>query len=280
MSYPVDGFDYLQGQVLRMNALRRYTPKIRWTDGPLLVVVFCLAILLPSARAQAPDASLAQTAVRGIVKAESEATISSELVAKVARLPFKEGQSFKAGDVIVEFDCRRYKADLRAAEADVEAAKIKVRTNEALDRHAAVGADELAISRVKLQQAEATAEALRIKTDQCIVSAPFDGRVVEWKINQHEIAEAAAPLIHIVNEGDLELELIVPSSWLVWLNGGDTFSFHIDELKRDVKAQLMFVGATVDPISRTALVSAKIIDANLEVLPGMSGTATFTQPNG
>lgn len=263
-----------------MRWFKSYKPEIRWTDCPLLVSVFCFAIIVQSAEAGMPVLESAPEAVRGIVKAQSEATISSELVAKVARLPFKEGQAFKAGDVIVAFDCRRYLADLRAAEADVEAARIKVRTNEALERHAAVGADELAISKVKLKQTEATADSLRIKTDQCIIKAPFDGRVVEWKINEHEIPEAAAPLLHIVKEGNLELELIVPSSWLVWLTKGQVFSFYIDELKRPVDAKLLFVGATVDPISRTALVSAAILDFEKDILPGMSGTARFAAPNG
>jgi RND family efflux transporter MFP subunit len=263
-----------------MPKLHQFKPRVRATDAPLLALVICIATVFQTAKADTPEVDVAPLTVRGVVKAQAEATISNELIAKVASLPFAEGQAFRAGDTIVAFDCRRYQADLRAAQAEVETAAIKVKTNKALERHAAVGADELAISKAKLHQAEATAVALKLKTDQCIITAPFDGRVVELKINEHEIPQASSPLLHIVKEGELELELIVPSHWLVWLSPDQSFTFHIDELKRDVEASLQFLGATVDPISRTAMVSAKIINPGRTILPGMSGTATFEAPNG
>lgn len=218
--------------------------------------------------------------VRGIVKAEAEAMISSELVAKVKSLPFKDGQKFKEGDAILQFDCRRYLADLRAAEAEVETARVKVKTNTALKRHNAVGAEELEISNAKLNQAVATKEALLVKTDQCTIHAPFHGRVVERKIHEHEMPEAGSPLLKIVKDGSLELELIVPSNWLVWLRRDQEFSFNIDEIGSELTARILRIGAVVDPISKTAMVSAQLINASQDVRPGMSGTATFTPPNG
>lgn len=265
---------------LRMPQLQHFNPQVRWTDAPLLALIFCIAIVFQTAQADTPEVTTSDLVVRGVVKAQAEATISSELIAKVASLPFEEGQAFSAGDTIVAFDCRRYQADLRAAEAEVETAKIKVKTNKALERHAAVGADELAISLARLHQAEATAMALKLKTEQCVITAPFNGHVVELKINEHEIPQASSPLLHIVKDGELELELIVPSYWLIWLAPNQSFTFHIDELDRDVEATLQFIGATVDPISRTAMVSAKIINPGHAILPGMSGTASFQSPNG
>ncbi len=237
-------------------------------------------MLVPASLAQAEYADGSAWSVRGIVKAEAEAMISSELVAKVKSLPFKEGQKFQKGDTILQFDCRRYMADLRAAEAEVETARVKVKTNTALKHHNAVGAEELEISNAKLNLANATKEALLVKTDQCTIQAPFKGRVVERKIHEHEMPEAGSPLLKIVKDGNLELELIVPSNWLVWLRRDQTFSFNIDEIGSTLTAHILQIGAIVDPISKTAMVSAKLIDASAAVRPGMSGTATFTPPNG
>jgi len=237
-------------------------------------------VLLPSSVTQAEFDDDSQWSVRGIVKAEVEAMISSELVAQVKSLPFKAGQKFKQGDSILEFDCRRYLADLRAAEADVETARVKVKTNTALKRHNAVGAEELEISKAKLNQSVALKEALSVKTDQCTIMAPFAGRVVERKINQYEMSEAGSPLLKIVKDGNLEVELIVPSNWLTWLRTGQSFTFKIDEIGSDLTARILQIGAVVDPISKTAMVSAKLVDATDAVRPGMSGTATFTPPNG
>lgn len=234
----------------------------------------------PYANAQALLDDDPTWSVRGIVKAESEAMISSELVAQVQSLPFKEGEHFKSGDIILSFDCRRYKADLRAAEAEIETARVKVKTNTALKRHNAVGTEELEISKAKLNQAIATKESLSVKTDQCVINAPFDGRVVERKIHEFEIPEAGSPLIKIVKDGNLELDLIVPSNWLVWLQPDLTFQFHVDEIGAVLEARILRIGAVVDPISKTAMITAKLINATSAIRPGMSGTARFTPPNG
>lgn len=241
--------------------------------------IFALT-LVPPAGAQTDLGNDPTWSVRGIVQPEAEAMISSELVAQVKSLPFKEGQTFRQGDTILEFDCRRYLADLRAAKADAESARVKVTTNTALKRHNAVGAEEVEISQAKLNQAVAAMEALSVKTDQCIIKAPFNGRVVERKIHEYEMPEAGAPLIKIVKDGNLELDLIVPSNWLVWLRPKQKFTFKVDEIGSVLTARILQIGAVVDPISKTAIVSAKLVDASDAVRPGMSGTAHFDPPNG
>lgn len=252
--------------------------------APIALILASPALLsfaaAPCARAEALLSGDTEWTVRGIVKAESEAMISSELVAQVKTLPFKEGERFKAGEIILAFDCRRYKADLRAAEAEIETARVKVKTNTALKRHNAVGSEELEISKAKLNQAVATKESLSVKTDQCVINAPFDGRVVERKIHEYEIPEAGSPLIKIVKDGNLEIDLIVPSNWLPWLHRDQTFQFKVDEIGAVLDARILRIGAVVDPISKTAMVTAKLVAPTPAIRPGMSGTAQFAPPNG
>ena len=49
-----------------------------------------------------------ETEVRGIVRAMNKAVIASELVARIERIPFREGEAFRRNDLLVSFDCRRY----------------------------------------------------------------------------------------------------------------------------------------------------------------------------
>ena len=55
--------------------------------------------------------------VRVIVRSYETAAIGAEINARITRLPEREGDRFRKGDVIVEFDCRRQRAALAAAEA-------------------------------------------------------------------------------------------------------------------------------------------------------------------
>jgi membrane fusion protein, multidrug efflux system len=214
-------------------------------------------------------------APRGIVISRSKAVLGSELMARIIKLPFSDGERFVAGDTLLEFDCRRYKAELDAARAEQRAAQLSVKENTELRRHRAVGLNELEISQAKFAQAKASADALAVRLSQCTIVAPFSGRVVEKIVNEFEIPKANEPLLKIIDDKSLEIELIVPSDWLAWLQVGEEFSFRIDETRRAYSVRLSGIGAAVDPISQTIRIRAKFADAPDDVLPGMSGSARF-----
>lgn len=231
-------------------------------------------LVLTSAAASAQPAP----GVRGIVRAEAAATISTELTARIDSLPFKPGQSFRAGDVLIAFDCKRYEADLRAAEAAVRTEQISVETNRSLLEHRATGTNDLALAEAKLDQASATADSLRVRTAGCRISAPYDGHIVERTVDVFEMPQAGAPLLKIIKDGQLDIDLIVPSQWAVWLTPGYEFPFRIEETGTTHKARLTRIGAAVDPVSRTIKVSAQLLDRSAAVKPGMSGTAEMAGP--
>lgn len=229
-----------------------------------------------------PHPADAQTSLRfsqprGIVVARSKAVISSELVAKIDALPFRAGQNFAAGDTLIRFDCRRYQAEQKAAKAKLRARQGVLDTNLKLSARRAIGTAELEISRAEVDEARAEVEALSVRLSQCAIKAPFSGRVVELKINEYEMPQANAPLIQIVNDKDLEIELIVPSSWLPWMKPSLTFLFNIDETSKSYEAEVLRIGSVVDPISQTAKLTALFRDSISGILPGMSGSAEFRQ---
>ena len=237
-------------------------------------ILFCILGAAASGSAYAAP----QSTVRGLVRSEVTATISSDLVAQIHSLPFKAGQSFRKGSPLVIFDCRRYEADRRALRAEAKSHEIMVKTNRQLLKYRAAGANDLAIAESKLAQIQAKIEALNIRMGQCKITAPFDGRVVEHYVDLFELPQANTPLIKIVKDGRLELDLIVPSNWMTWLKRGEMFRFRIDETKTEHAAKVLFLGAVIDPISRTMKVSAELRDPVAIVRPGMSGVARFSLP--
>jgi RND family efflux transporter MFP subunit len=236
-----------------------------------------LALPAPD-RASADDA--VRESVRGVVRAEATAVVTSELVARIAEMPFKEGEAFRAGDALVTFDCSRYQADLRAVEAEVKTQQITVETNRQLLSHRAAGSNDLALAEAKLAQANAQADSLRVRTGQCRIVAPYDGHVVERNADIFDMPQANAPLMKIAKDGALEVDLIVPSSWSVWLSLGLRFPFRVDETGTTHDVALLRLGAAVDPISRTLKVRGALISPPLQVKPGMSGSAMLAPPAG
>jgi len=217
---------------------------------------------------------------RGVVRAVDQAAFTSDLGTRAVRIERREGEAFKAGDLLVEFDCRKPRAEAASAEASHREMRLTLDSNLHLEKQRAIGRYEVEISKARLSKSEAEAEALKARLDQCRVLAPYDGRVAQLSINVHEIPAPGRPFLAIVGAARLEVELIVPSSWLGRLGNGARFEFTVDETGRTHVMRVARIGAAVDPVSQMIKVIAVMEAPDGSILPGMSGTAHFKLGDG
>lgn len=215
--------------------------------------------------------------VRGIVRPLNQAAIATDLAVRVAKIHFRDAQAFKKGDLLVVFDCERLEAEHAAADAVFREMKLALDSNLYLDKRGAVGRIDVEVSRARLDKAGSEARALKARIKQCLVVAPFDGRVVELTINEHEIPANGKPFISIVDESAFEIDVIAPSHWLKTLTPNTPFAFTVDETGISYDAKVLRIGAAVDPVSQTVKVIAAFAARDERVLAGMSGTAVFTR---
>ncbi|MGB1801108.1 MAG: efflux RND transporter periplasmic adaptor subunit, partial [Gammaproteobacteria bacterium] len=205
---------------------------------------------------------------------------SSEIAAKIKSIPFKSGDSFKKGDLLVNFDCSFYRADMASADAAYKSKQKIYENNKQLLALNAMSEIDVDISKSEVEIARAERTMRTIRVNQCKIKAPYSGRVIEVAINEHETVPSDKEILSILNDQDLEIELIVPSNWLNWLTVGESFSFQIDETGKTFDAKVSKTGAVVDPVSQTIKLIGKFNDKQLDgVLSGMSGTAQFKQNN-
>lgn len=255
--------------------------KSRQLNKFAVVLAACAATVCPAVAANAGQVP-ASAAARGVIRPQNQATISTDLQARVSATHFKEGDRFRKGDIIIEFDCRRTQAELDAADAQSLEMKLALDNNVVLDKYKAVGRADLDISRARVKKTEAEANGLRARLDQCRVTAPFDGRIAELAIQAHEMPAMGKPFLTIIEDQALEIELIVSSDFLKWLKTGAAFNFMVDETKTVLAARVTRIGAAVDPVSQTIKVMG-LFDSDAAgngILSGMSGNAEFQEPRG
>lgn len=215
---------------------------------------------------------------RGVLRAVDMATLSSELNAKIIEMPFREGESFHKGDVLVRFDCSAYQAQLAASQAAMRAAQQELNQNRQLAQMKSVGRNAVALSEARLAQAAAESQVYQIQTSRCRVVAPFDGQVVTRKAQVAEYLGQGMPLLEIVNNNHLEIYLLAPSGWLPTLKKGQVFTFTPDETGAPLKAEIVRTGARIDESSQTLTLIGRFTDAGKGLMSGMSGSARFTEP--
>lgn len=218
--------------------------------------------------------------VRVVVRSYQTAAIGAEINARITRLPEREGDRFRQGDVIVQFDCSKIIAEHRAAIAILGAHRAVYDNQRQMQRYKAAGTLAVDQARFEMEKAMADVSGLDAKRDSCTIHAPFDGRVVEKAAQMHEIAQPNQPLLRIINESKLELVLMVPSAWLGRVSQGSPFLVKLDETGESHEARILQSTGLIDPVSQSARLIAEIVKPASTVLPGMSGTAVFARREG
>ena len=207
-------------------------------------------------------------------------TIAAEIGAKVAGLPVGEGGAFRAGQVLVLFDCSLQRAQLDKAEAELEGAEQTLKSNLRLEQLNSVGQLELDLSKSSANKAKAEVGANKAVLAKCQVNAPFAGRVAEQKVREQQYVQPGQAMLDILDDSVLELEFLVPSAWLRWLKVGGAFDVQIDETRKAYPARFTRIGARVDPVSQSVKVAAAIHGKFPELMAGMSGKVQITVPDG
>lgn len=170
---------------------------------------------VPAASALAVTApAIERQEIRAQLMPRRYTTVAAEIGAKVNRIPLAEGSAFKAGQLLVGFDCSLQQAQLQKAQAELDGAAQTLKSNQRLAELNSVGQLDLDLSRSAVNKARAEIGANQAVMAKCSVAAPFAGRVAEQKVREQQFVQAGQPLLDIIDDSVLELEFLVPSRWL------------------------------------------------------------------
>lgn len=222
--------------------------------------------------------SMTALTARGVIMANAEVTFRSDLAAQISHLPIRAGSAFKNGDLLISFDCGKQNADLRGTYELEKKQRLIFENREKLKSRNAASAFEVLEARADYLVAKARTDALKEVVRFCEIKAPFDGKVLELHAAKFEMPAANTPLITVVDDSVLELDLIVPSKWLRWLTIGTLFEFKVEETGKNYAASIVRLGAKIDAVSQTIKITGTFKERPERVLPGMSGVALFNPP--
>ena len=261
----------------------RARPQFRFPLPPLV----CAAAMICGGNAVAQDSGPAAPTVERGPAAELRAqltprdytTLSSEMAARIDQINTRVGRHFGKGDVLVVFDC----VIQRAQEAHAHAALTQAEKTYAIDSRLvqlrSMGGLELEVAGAEVAKAKADVAGAEAAASKCQITAPFAGVTVDQKAQPFQYATPGQPLLDVLDDRNLEVELIVPSRWLSWLKVGYKFDLHIEETDKNYPVSVTRLGGRVDPVSQSIKVFGEIVSGASELMAGMSGRANISPPN-
>jgi membrane fusion protein, multidrug efflux system len=227
---------------------------------------------------QAPLPSGSAPEIRAQLTPRYFTTLSSEMAARIDRIATRVGEHFNKGDILVVFDCLIQRAQVARARAVVSQAEKTYAINQRLVALKSMGQLELEVSAAEVQKAKADLAGADATASKCSIAAPFAGVTVEQKAREFQYTTPGQPLLDVLDDRSLEVELIAPSRWLSWLKPDFAFQVHIDETDKDYPARVTRLSGRVDPVSQSIKVIGEVTATAPELMAGMSGRAEMAPP--
>ncbi|MCD8570508.1 MAG: efflux RND transporter periplasmic adaptor subunit [Alphaproteobacteria bacterium] len=217
-----------------------------------------------------------EISVDAVLVPQQTTVISSSRDGKIKNINVKNGDVFRKGDVLLEYDCRDIEAEVAARESEESLSRQKSLRSAKLLKLEIISEIENLTLNTEQKKAESEKQAMQQRLDSCIIRADYNGRVTNRLANPGEYTRTDRVLMEVSSLDDMEAQFLLPSRWLRWINTGAEIEINLSETGHSYKAHVNRIHGEVDPASQSIQVSAMLAPYEDPLLPGMSGQAMIS----
>lgn len=213
------------------------------------------------------------------LSAVREVMLSAEAPGRVSAIRFEAGRDVGSGALLVQLNDGPLRADLKAAKARAEFARLQVRRSEEIAPTGAEPRELLEQRRSQLQQAEAEIEQIEARIRQLQVRAPFAGRLGIRQIDPGQYLNAGEAVATLTALDRLYVDFTVPQQELRQLSAGQTVELKSDAFPdRSFTARISTIEPRIDESTRNVRVQATLSNPDRSLRPGMYVSAAVVLP--
>ena len=199
---------------------------------------------------------------QGRIESNENIQVSAKMPGVVTEVYVQEGQEVRKGQTLAQVDNSLILRSIEELKASLDLA------NTVYDRQKNLW-DQKIGTEVQFLQAKNSKESLEKKlaalneqNDQTRIKSPINGIVDEVTVKIGQNIMPGAPAVRVVNNSDLKVKAQVSEAYVLNIKKGDKVIVTIPDLKRDIEAKVTFVGRSIDQLSRTFAVEAKVTGNN------------------
>lgn len=196
-------------------------------------------------------------------------TISADADGTIVHIAVDSGSAVQAGNLLVELDTSVERANLKAAEATAELARINLERARELWGRQAMAQSEFDAAEAAAKQATAAVAALQAQIAKKQVRAPFSGRVGIRMVNTGQFVARGQPLLPLQKLDPIYVNFNVPQRQLPALSLGQEVSVAIDAFAEPFRGRLTAINSEVDPATRNISVQATLANPDEKLRAGM-----------
>jgi len=208
--------------------------------------------------------------VIGTAEAIQGVTVSADLPGTVGKINFESGQQVKAGDVLVELDTRQERAQLAAAEAAYDLAKITYARQQQLVKEGVVARTEYDNALAQQKSTEANVGEIKATIERKTIRAPFSGILGLRQVNLGQYMAAGQAIVSLQALNPIYVNFGVPQQTTSQMKVGRSLRITSDDLPgMEFSGRVTAVDSVVDQTTRNIQVKATLTNPGSKLRPGM-----------
>jgi len=208
--------------------------------------------------------------VIGTVAAVHGVTVSADLPGIVEKISFDSGEHVQEGETLVSLDTRQERAQLKAAESQLQLSKLNFdRTKQLLARGVIAQAEYDQLS-AETQQAEARAGEIKATIERKQIRAPFQGTLGIRQINLGQYLEGGSAVVPLQSMDPVYVNFDVPQDAAAALRVGDEVRVTADSIATALPpGKVTAINSVVDEATRTVQIQSEFRNPRGRLRPGM-----------
>jgi RND family efflux transporter MFP subunit len=211
----------------------------------------------------------------GTVTSDHRVSINSRMSGYIRKLPVREGDKVKKGQVLVRVDPVNARQVLIQAQADLSNARAELKRYEELFRVRAETQQQLDRVRLRYKVAKSQVEQARNQLSYAEVRSPVDGVVVEKRLSKGDLASPGAAILILEDPASLLVETHVSEQFVSGIHEGNKVEIEIPSLRRTFPGIVRQVVQAADAVSHQFLIKIAL-QSYEDVHPGMYAQVGFS----
>ncbi|HEY2325323.1 MAG TPA: efflux RND transporter periplasmic adaptor subunit [Thermoanaerobaculia bacterium] len=205
----------------------------------------------------------------GSVAAVNGVTVAADLPGIVEQILFESGRNVSKGDVLVRIDTRQERAQLAAAQAQLELAHLALGRNQGLAQKGIVPQQNYDQAVAEYKSADANVNQIKATIERKTIRAPFAGVLGIREVNLGQYVAGGAPIVSLEAIRPAYVNFAVPQQQLASMTKGSAIEVVSDALGKSEFGKVAALDSVVDETTRNVRVQAIFDNASGKLRPGM-----------
>ena len=205
----------------------------------------------------------------GTVAAVRGVTVSADLSGLVDKIHFESGQAVRQGDVLVELDTRQERAQLAAAEAQLDLTRLNLERARGLNAEGVTARADFDQAEASEKQAQARVGEIKATIARKTIRAPFSGILGIRQINLGQYLTDGAPIVPLQALNPIYVNFSVPQQQVGNLKSGAAVQVKAEGAGTTADGRVTAVDSVVDSATRNLQVQATFANPDGKLRPGM-----------